>query len=184
MGCKKPAQDLFMIAKCFPNRLPQVESGICKFDSCHRANKLMNPPWTKSKMSTLLVSTKRSLSHFRGNRWLTEGQERVPWRTCRWLQFHFTRRRLQGYPLLQEIGGRFSCWFIEGYVLKRRHEAAVGEKPVSSASLMHNVGVGTARDKTRVQSSYHNKQRTGDWKPRQWKRRILWFLSTLPPGCH
>lgn len=55
-----------------------------------------------------------------------------------------------------------------------------GESPVCSASLTHSVGVGTVKNKTWVQSTYHNKQRIRDWKPCQWERRVLWFCPPLP----
>lgn len=82
-GMQKACTGPFHDSKVFSKYTSLTRIRHLQFDSCHRANKLMNLPWTKSKAFTLLIPAKRSLSHSLGNRWLTEGQERVPWRTCR-----------------------------------------------------------------------------------------------------
>lgn len=52
MECKKPAQDFFMIAKCFSNRLPYLESGICSLILVTEQTNLYTCPGLKAKCST------------------------------------------------------------------------------------------------------------------------------------
>lgn len=136
--------------------------------------------WTglKAKCPTLCVPQRQSHSLMKKS---LRARSAVPWSTCRWLLSYLMGSRLHSYPSLHETGTEtFLLIYIRFCCQNKKEGSCLGEGPMWGATMMHSVGVGTAKGKTWIQCSYHNKQRIGDWKPRQENGKCFDFCPPFP----